>query len=179
MNLLYNYQAVILFVSGIYVNSQNHTVNTKYGEIIGKEIIVSLDLPFTKVHGYLGIPFAKPPVEDLRWKAPQPAESWEGVLETKKFGARPVQPFLWHDMLFRSENDSEDCLFLNVWSPAKKGESGLPVLVYFYGGGFFGGAGCEKRYDGASMAQKGIVTLTVNYRLNIFGFLPDSYWLKK
>lgn len=119
---------------------------------------------------YLGIPFAKPPLGELRWKAPQAVESWEGVLETKAFGNRPAQPHMWDDMIWRSENDSEDCLYLNVWSPAKEGESGLPVLVYFYGGGFVAGAGCEGRYDGASMARKGIVTLTVNYRLNIFGF---------
>jgi para-nitrobenzyl esterase len=96
--------------------------------------------------------------------------TYGGVLETKKFGPRPVQPGIWGDMLFRSEKESEDCLYLNVWSPAKKDEKGLPVLVYFYGGGFVAGGGSELRYDGASMAQKGIVTLTVNYRLNIFGF---------
>ena len=119
---------------------------------------------------YLGIPYAKPPVGELRWTAPQPADPWDGVLETKKFGARPLQPNVWNDMVFRSEEESEDCLYLNVWTPAKKGEKGLPVLVYFYGGGFVAGESSEPRYDGASMAQKGIVALTVNYRLNIFGF---------
>ncbi len=124
----------------------------------------------TGLSTYLGIPYAKPPVGELRWKAPQPAEPWKDVLETKKFGSRPVQPNVWGDMIFRSEKESEDCLYLNVWTPAKKGEQGLPVLVYFYGGGFVAGEASEPRYDGASMARKGIVTLTVNYRLNIFGF---------
>lgn len=121
------------------------------------------------LHLFLGIPFTKPPVGDLRWSAPQPADNWDGVLETKKFGPRPVQANVFGDMRFRSETMSEDCLYLNVWTPADN-KGNLPVLVYFYGGGFVAGAGCEPRYDGASMAQKGMVAVTVNYRLNIFGF---------
>lgn len=120
---------------------------------------------------YLGIPFAKPPVGDLRWKAPQPMEKWQGVRETKAFGPRPVQPIVFGDMNSRSDGVSEDCLYLNVWTPAKSNTKNLPVLVYFYGGGLVAGDGSEPRYDGASMAKKGIVTVTVNYRLNIFGFL--------
>ncbi len=124
----------------------------------------------TGLHMYFGIPFAMPPVGELRWKAPQPLHNWEGILETKKFRPRPVQGNVYGDMKFRSDSTSEDCLYLNVWTPAKKGAKGLPVLVYFYGGGFVAGDGSEPRYDGASMAKKGIVVLTVNYRLNIFGF---------
>jgi para-nitrobenzyl esterase len=119
---------------------------------------------------YFGIPFAKPPVGNLRWKAPQPVENWKGVLQTKTFGPKPVQAIVFGDMKSRSESMSEDCLYLNVWTPAKRNTSGLPVLVYFYGGGFVAGDGSEGRYDGASMAAKGIVVVTVNYRLNIFGF---------
>jgi len=119
---------------------------------------------------FFGIPYAKPPVGDLRWKAPQPAENWTGVLKTKKFGPRPVQANVFGDMRFRSDTMSEDCLYLNVWTPAKNNRDLLPVLVYFYGGGFVAGDGSEPRYDGASMAKKGIVVVTVNYRLNIFGF---------
>ncbi|WPP52115.1 carboxylesterase/lipase family protein [Catalinimonas niigatensis] len=119
---------------------------------------------------YFGIPFAKPPVDDLRWKAPQPADAWEGVKETKKFGPSPVQTNVFGDMKFRSDTVSEDCLYLNVWAPSSQATEGLPVLVYFYGGGFVAGDGSEPRYDGASMAQKGMVAVTVNYRLNIFGF---------
>jgi para-nitrobenzyl esterase len=123
----------------------------------------------TGVKMYLGIPYAKPPVGDLRWKAPQPADNWLGVKETKKFGHRPVQINVWGDMDYRSDTTSEDCLYLNVWTTAKANEK-LPVLVYFYGGGCVCGDGSEPRYDGASMAQKGIVAVTINYRLNIFGF---------
>lgn len=123
---------------------------------------------------YFGIPFAKPPVGNLRWKAPQPLQNWKGVLMTKKFGPRPMQPFIFHDMHFRSDSMSENCLYLNVWTPAGKGTKDLPVLLYYYGGGFVAGASDEPRYDGASLAQKGIVVVTANYRLNIFGFFADS-----
>src|SRR6478735_5601436 len=119
---------------------------------------------------YFGVPFAKPPVGNLRWKAPQPLDNWKGVLTTKAFGPRPVQAIVFGDMNSRSNGLSEDCLYLNVWTPAKRNTKDLPVLVYFYGGGFVAGDGAEPRYDGASMAKKGIVVVTVNYRLNIFGF---------
>jgi para-nitrobenzyl esterase len=119
---------------------------------------------------YFGIPFAKPPVGDLRWKAPQPVDNWKGILAAKSFGPRPVQGIVFGDMSSRSNGLSEDCLYLNVWTPAKRNSTGLPVLVYFFGGGFVAGDASEPRYDGASMAKKGIVVVTVNYRLNIFGF---------
>lgn len=125
----------------------------------------------TKLQMYLGIPYAKPPVGELRWKAPQNTGNWDGIKETKKFGPRAVQSNVFGDMNFRSNGISEDCLYLNVWTPAKRNTSGLSVLVYFYGGGFVAGDGSEPRYDGASMAKKGIVVVTVNYRLGIFGFL--------
>lgn len=123
---------------------------------------------------YLGVPFAKPPVGNLRWKAPQPPDNWTGVKQTKKFGPRPVQAIVFGDMNSRSDGISEDCLYLNVWTPAKKNTTGLPVLVYFYGGGFVAGDGSEPRYDGASMAKKGIVVVTVNYRLGLFGFFSHA-----
>jgi para-nitrobenzyl esterase len=124
----------------------------------------------TGIQTYFGIPFAKPPVGPLRWKAPQPLEKWNGVKITKKFGPRPMQTVVFGDMNSRSDGVSEDCLYLNVWTPAKRNTKGLPVLVYYYGGGFVAGDASEPRYDGESMAQKGIVVVTCNYRLNIFGF---------
>ncbi len=124
----------------------------------------------TGIQTYLGVPFAKPPVGDLRWKAPQAPDPWKGVKETKKFGPRAMQKLIWGDMNSRSAGVSEDCLYLNVWTPATRKTSGLPVLLYFYGGGFVAGDGSEPRYDGESMAKKGIVVVTCNYRLNIFGF---------
>ncbi len=127
---------------------------------------------------YLGIPFAQPPVGDLRWKAPQPLITWTGIRETKSFGPAPVQPNVFGDMVSRGDGQSEDCLYLNVWTPA--GDiKGLPVLVYFYGGGFVAGDASEYRYDGATMAQKGMVVVTTNYRLNIFGFLAHPELTKE
>ncbi len=122
------------------------------------------------VFAFKGIPFAAPPVGDLRWREPQPAKNWEGVRKADKFGPRPMQRPIFGDMQFRSDGMSEDCLYLNVWTPAKTFKESLPVLVYFYGGGLMAGDGSESRYDGESMARKGIVALTVNYRLNAFGF---------
>ena len=82
-------------------------------------------------------------------------------------------------MNFRSNGMSEDCLYLNVWTPAKSADERLPVLVYFYGGGFVAGDGSEPRYDGATMARKGIVALTVNYRLGVFGFFAHPELTKE
>lgn len=125
----------------------------------------------TGIQTFLGIPFAKPPIGPLRWKAPQPAENWSGVKETKKFGPRAMQAPIFGDMDFKSDGISEDCLYLNVWTPAKRNTKDLPVLVYFYGGGFAAGDGSEPRYNGEAMSKKGIVVVTVNYRLGLFGFL--------
>lgn len=133
----------------------------------------------TNIQSFKGIPFAQPPVGDLRWKAPQPVTNWTGVKQTKKFGPRSIQSNVFGDMGFRSDGMSEDCLYLNVWSPAKSANDKLPVLVYFYGGGFAAGDGSERRYDGENMAKKGIVTLTVNYRLGIWGFFAHPELTKE
>jgi para-nitrobenzyl esterase len=120
---------------------------------------------------FKGIPFGQPPIGDLRWKEPQPVKNWTGVRAATQFGPRCMQAPVFGDMGFRANGMSEDCLYLNVWTPAKTGKEKLSVLVYFYGGGFVAGDGSEPRYDGESMATKGIVSVTVNYRLGVFGFL--------
>ena len=130
--------------------------------------------PKDGVRSFKGIPFAAAPVGDLRWKEPQPVKNWTGARNADQFGAYCMQRAggdYWH----RGNGMSEDCLFLNVWTPAKSGSERLPVLVYIFGGGFTNGEGSEPRYDGESMARKGIVTVSVNYRLGIFGFMahPD------
>ncbi|MCP9762186.1 carboxylesterase/lipase family protein [Lacihabitans soyangensis] len=121
------------------------------------------------IQTYFGVPFAAPPVGNLRWKAPQPVKNWVGIKETKVFGPRPMQAVVFGDMNSRSNGVSEDCLYLNVWTPAKRNTKDLPVLLYFYGGGNVAGDASEPRYDGESMAKKGIVVVTCNYRLNVFG----------
>ena len=131
------------------------------------------------IHVYRGIPFAAPPVGDLRWKPPQPVKNWTGVRPAAQFGPRCMQAPVFNDMVFRSNGVGEDCLYLNVWTPGPSGGARLPVLVYFYGGGFVGGDGSEPRYDGESMARKGIVALTVNYRLGVFGFLAHPELTKE
>ena len=131
------------------------------------------------IQSYKGIPFAQPPVGELRWKAPQSPKSWAGVRKADRFGNNAMQKNVFGDMNFRSSGMSEDCLYLNVWTPANKPNEKLPVLVYFYGGGFVAGDGSESRYDGESLAKKGIVTVTLNYRLGIFGFFSHPELTKE
>src|SRR6185437_9396642 len=129
------------------------------------------------VRVFKGIPYAAPPVGELRWREPQPVRPWAGVRDATAFGDRPMQVHIWDDMIFRSSEASEDCLYLNVWTAAAAGHGarGLPVYVWFHGGGLFAGDGSEPRYDGTSFAARGIVVVTINYRLGIFGFFahPD------
>ena len=132
----------------------------------------------TGVRSFKGIPFAAAPVGNLRWKEPQPAKNWTGVRDAKQFGGTPMQYNIFGDMIFRSAGVNEDCLFLNVWTPSKNAKA-LPVLVYFYGGGFVAGDGSETRYDGESMAAKGIIAITVNYRLGVFGFMSHPELTKE
>ncbi|HEX8776803.1 MAG TPA: carboxylesterase family protein, partial [Rhodanobacter sp.] len=123
------------------------------------------------LYEFRGIPYAAPPVGALRWKPPQPVAAWQGVRAADRFGPRCMQRPLYGDMVFRSNGMSEDCLYLNVWTRSPDRHARLPVLVYFYGGSMLAGDGSEPRYDGASLARRGIVTVTVNYRLDVFGLL--------
>lgn len=124
---------------------------------------------------FRGVPFAAPPVGDLRWRPPQPARRWTGVRRATEFGAHCMQTQVFNDIIFRGKEMSEDCLYLTVWAPAKPDSRRLPVYVWFYGGGFAAGGGDEPRYDGESLARQGIVVVNANYRLGAFGFLshPD------
>ena len=131
------------------------------------------------IHEFKGIPYAAPPVGPRRWQAPQPAQPWKDVRPATQFGPRAMQLPLFGDMNFRSNGVSEDCLYLNVWTGAKASQEKRPVLVYFYGGGFVAGDGSEPRYDGEALAKKGIVTVTVNYRLGVFGFMAHPELTKE
>jgi para-nitrobenzyl esterase len=121
----------------------------------------------TGLDEFLGIPFAAPPIGRLRWKPPRPVAAWKGIRKSDHFGPRCMQRGVFP---VRSDGMSEDGLYLSVWAPAGSEGKKLPVLVYFHGGGA-DGDGSEPRYDGASLARRGIVTVTVNYRVNVFGFL--------
>lgn len=119
---------------------------------------------------FLGIPYAAPPVDDLRWKAPAPVARWSGVRKAAEFGARCMQGPLFPDMVFRDPGPSEDCLTLNVWTAAKMANAKLPVMVWIYGGGFNAGGTSEPRQDGGAFAKQGVVLVSMNYRLGVFGF---------
>jgi len=158
----------------ISTNAQSQNKNTPPPQIeIANGAIQGMN--DSGVYIYKGIPFARPPVDNLRWKPPQPAKNWKGVRKADHFGNGCMQRPIFGDMKFRFPKKSEDCLYLNVWTPVKPTKSHkehLPVLVYFYGGGYMAGDGSEYRYDGESMARnKKIVTVTANYRLNVFGFM--------
>ena len=142
-------------------------VKTQYGVLEGFEQ--------DGVKKFLGVPFAQAPVGELRWKAPQPVQPWEGVREAKQFSDDPMQPDIFGDMAFRGTGRSEDCLYLNIWTTAKTTADALPVLIYFNGGGLMAGSGSEPRYDGSSIAKEGVVGVTSNYREGVFGFFahPD------
>ncbi len=137
-------------------------VKTQYGILEGFEE--------GGVKKFLGVPFAQAPVGELRWKAPQPMQPWEGVRPAKEFGADPMQLDIFGDMAFRGAGRSEDCLYLNIWTTAATTADGLPVLIYFNGGGLMAGSGSEPRYDGSSMAKQGVIGVTANYREGVFGY---------
>jgi para-nitrobenzyl esterase len=117
---------------------------------------------------FKGIPYAAPPVGALRWKAPQPAPHWTGVRETRSFGAACPQGSEHKEPWAQVGPMSEDCLFLNVWRPKRAGN--YPVMVFLHGGGFTYGAAGVPLYDGAALAKRGVVIVTVNYRLGRLGF---------
>jgi para-nitrobenzyl esterase len=125
------------------------------------------------VRVYRGIPYAAPPVGDLRWKPPQPPAAWQGVRDAGKFGATCWQvPYPPAAAIFQNDisSMSEDCLQLNLWTPAKSANDRLPVMVWIHGGGLTRGSSTTPMYDGENLARKGAVVVTLNYRLGIFGF---------
>ncbi len=122
------------------------------------------------VVAFKGIPFAKPPVGDLRWRAPQPVEAWSGVKAADKYGALCMQKINIKDNGVGPPPASEDCLTLNVWKPLHAGKRKLPVMVWIHGGGLVNGSGTAALYDGSALARQGVVVVTLNYRLGRFGF---------
>jgi para-nitrobenzyl esterase len=128
----------------------------------------------SKVYIFKGIPYAAPPVGVLRWKAPKPAPPWQKARQATKFGPRCMQIHLYDDMFFRDDGPSEDCLYLNVWTTKLSPRAKLPVMLWLHGGGD-AGSSSEPRQDGENLARKGVVVVSLNYRLGVFGFFahPD------
>lgn len=138
--------------------------------------IVEGSLEKSGIIAFKGIPYAMPPLGSLRWKAPQPINSWTGIKECKVFANNPIQaapePFyMWsEEFLIPKASISEDCLYLNVWTGAKLQKEKRPVIVWIHGGGFNSGSGSVPIYDGEALAKKGVILVNINYRLGIFGF---------
>jgi para-nitrobenzyl esterase len=130
-----------------------------------------------KIKIFMGVPYAAPPVKELRWKAPQPVKHWKGIRECllpppSAMQNKPVPFSMWsQEFMAPAEPLSEDCLYLNIWTGAGKSSEKLPVMVWIHGGAFTGGSGTVPLYDGEEMARKGVVFITINYRLGVFGFL--------
>ena len=138
------------------------SVNTSYG------ILEGLDISGIKT--FKGVPFAAPPTGDNRWREPQPLQPWQGIRECHDYAPDPMQEPIFGDMNFGADSISEDCLYLNIWTPAITMNEKLPVLIYFNGGGLMAGSGSEPRYAGMAMARRGMICVTANYREGIFGF---------
>lgn len=160
---------LLLIATALPVLGADLTVKTSHGKLQGKASLGG-------GVAFLGVPFAAPPIGDLRWKAPAPPAKWKGVRDATSFGHHCMQPTLYSDMIFRDPGQSEDCLTLNIWRPentkAEKHRK-LPVMVWIYGGGFLAGGTSEPRQDGAALAQNGVIVVSMNYRLGIFGFFVD------
>ncbi len=168
----------ILLLSGLWLGSASAQQSNLQVKISNGTLEGTFNAA-TGINSFKGVPYALPPIGELRWKEPQPAANWTGVRKADHFSHMPMQKQVYSDMIFRADTMSEDCLYLNVWQPAKPSKEKLPVLVYFYGGGFVGGDGSEFRYDGESMAQKGIIAITISYRLGIFGFFTHPELTKE
>ena len=138
------------------------TVQVQGGMVLGT---ASADAAVTR---YLGVPYAAAPVAGLRWRPPQPVAPWQGILETVHAAAACPQPLpkpgsFYQTEFFRtSERQSEDCLYLNIWTPARGQAEKLPVMVWFHGGGFAQGSGSLSSFEGESQARHGVVVVTIN-----------------
>ena len=140
-----------------------------------------------RITAFKGIPFAAPPVGENRWRAPQPCENWEGIRDASRFAPISVQdtPGLGNDVYCREWHVdpeipmSEDCLYLNIWTGAGSAEEKQPVLVWFFGGALQWGYTSEMEFDGERLARRGVVVVTVNYRINVFGFMAHPQLTKE
>src|SRR5882757_7278294 len=128
---------------------------------------------------FKGIPFAAPPTGDLRWQRPSPVKPWEGIRQAQDWGPRCMQSNRLGDIDSDNKRMEEDCLYLNVWTPAKSATDKLPVMVWIHGGSNNVGAGSQPDYNGNNLATKGVIVVTINYRLDVFGFLAHPELTKE
>ncbi|TAM82869.1 MAG: carboxylesterase family protein [Acidobacteria bacterium] len=176
-NLLFTKPSILLAL--VLAVSQAAAARAADQVTIASGTLLGTTSPAPGIHAFLGIPFAAPPVGKLRWQPPQPVEPWQGVRKANAFGPRCMQQAIYSDMVFRDNGPSEDCLYLNVWTPAKSASENLPVMFWIYGGGFQAGATSEPRQEGMNLAKKGVVVVSCNYRLGIFGFFSDPALTKE
>jgi para-nitrobenzyl esterase len=156
-------QGALIISLACVVIAQAQQVNIDSGAIEGKSD--------GDVRIFLGIPYAAPPLGELRWKPPAPVAKWTGVKKTTEFGYHCMQGVLFPDIILRDPGPSEDCLTLNVWTSAKSADVKLPVMVWIHGGAFKVAGSSEARDDGSVLAKRGVVIVSMNYRMGIFGFL--------
>lgn len=174
-----NYCLLLFLVFVLKAHAQQTRLTIANGKIEGA---VNAD---KTVAIFKGIPFAAAPVGKLRWQAPQPVKNWEGLRSCSSFSASPMQakpvPFLcWtEEFIAQPEPLSEDCLYLNVWTAAKSKNTKLPVFVWIYGGGLVSGSSNCAVYDGEAMAKKGVVFVSINYRVGVFGFMAHPALTKE
>jgi para-nitrobenzyl esterase len=166
----------MMYVAGLAIAQELAPVKVEEGFLQG-----SLE---NGVMVYKGVPFAAPPVGDLRWRAPRPHASWEGVRKADKFSANPIQVMVkelgpWTSEYQPQGEISEDCLYLNIWTAAKSSNEKFPVMVYIPGGAFTGGSGNCPVYNGENLAKKGLVVVTINYRVGVIGFLAHHELTKE
>lgn len=169
--------AVVFFILGAWFVSPSGVEEPVH---LDSGLVSGAPTPDGAVRVFRGIPYAAPPVGKLRWQAPQPAAHWDGVREADQFGAICMQP------AFRGANPTahqpkmgEDCLFLNVWTAATAASERRPVMVWIHPGGYQTGSGSAAGYDGQALAKKGVVLVTINYRLGVFGFFSHPELTKE
>ena len=156
-----------------------HTQQLRYVQVsTANGMIEGVVSPDGKVRTFKGIPYAAPPVGPLRWKAPQPVQSWTGVLKTVDYPKRAMQGRIFDDMIFNDEGPSEDCLYLNLWMPEYH-QGKFPVMVWIHGGGFVAGSSSEPRQDAGNLSKKGVLVVSMNYRMGVFGFFAHPELTKE
>lgn len=166
------------FLAGLQMYAQSSVITVEGGKVKG------VPSEAAGVVVYKGIPFAAPPVGDLRWKEPQPVEPWQGVKVCDKFAPRPIQketprPAYQNYTTAEFQESSEDCLYLNVWAPEEKPEKPMPVMVWIYGGGFHVGQTDAPVYRGEAFVKKGVIMVSIAYRLGVFGYMSHPLLSKE